>query len=179
MNKDIVADWPLFSPTRSGLRSGYVELVNVDPAVMKYIYKLFSTDSCAPVLGQLALDVMINPPQPGAPSYPLYNVVRREIHTVLKPASLLIIMLGTSLMILLVLAFNSLLQETRNIESAVANNVKRAHEVVNSLPGICCQPVQGGAFAFPRLYLPLKAIQKAKVTTLCLIEASVLQRHSH
>ncbi|TMS10012.1 Alanine aminotransferase 1 [Larimichthys crocea] len=109
-----------------GLRCGYVELVNVDPAVMKYIYKMFSMDTCAPVLGQLALDLMLNPPQPGDPSYPLYNV------------------------------------ETRNIKTAVANNVKRASEVVNGLPGFCCQPVQGGAFAFPRLYLPPKAIQKAK-----------------
>lgn len=75
-------------------------------------------------------------------------------------------MLGTSLIILFVLAFNSLLQETRNIKTAVANNVKRACEVVNGLPGFCCQPVQGGAFAFPRLYLPPKAIQKAKVTAL-------------
>ncbi|XP_058499502.1 alanine aminotransferase 2-like isoform X2 [Solea solea] len=55
-----------------GLRCGYVELVNLDPAVMKYIYTQFSKDSCAPVLGQIALDVMANPPQPGDPSYPLY-----------------------------------------------------------------------------------------------------------
>lgn len=75
---------PLFSPTRGGLRCGYVELVNVDPAVMKYIYKMFSMDTCAPVLGQLALDLMLNPPQPGDPSYPLYNVVRLEIQTVFK-----------------------------------------------------------------------------------------------
>lgn len=44
---------------------------------MKYIYKLFSKDSCAPVLGQIALDVMAKPPQPGDPSYPLYSEVRR------------------------------------------------------------------------------------------------------
>lgn len=56
-----------------------MELVNVDPAVMKYIYTLFSADSCAPVLGQIALDLMTHPPQPGDPSYPLYDVVRPEI----------------------------------------------------------------------------------------------------
>lgn len=61
---------------RCGLRAGYVELVNIDPKVMKYIYKLFSKDSCAPVLGQIALDVMANPPQPGDPSYSLYHTVR-------------------------------------------------------------------------------------------------------
>lgn len=65
----------LLSPTRCGLRGGYVELVNLDPAVTKYIYNLFSKDSCAPVLGQIALDLMTNPPQPGDPSYPCYNMV--------------------------------------------------------------------------------------------------------
>lgn len=109
-----------------GLRGGYVELVNLDPAVMKHIHSLFSTDSCAPVLGQIALDLMMNPPQPGDPSYPLYKM------------------------------------ETQNIKTTLLQNVKQATEVVNNLPGFCCQPVEGGAFMFPRVYLPPKAIQKAK-----------------
>ncbi|XP_071346756.1 alanine aminotransferase 1-like isoform X2 [Trachinotus anak] len=109
-----------------GLRGGYVELVNLDPAVMKYIHNLFSKDSCAPVLGQLALELMINPPQPGDPSYALYNT------------------------------------ETQHIRTTLVHNVKRAVEVVNSLLGFCCQPVEGGAFAFPRVHLPPKAIEKAK-----------------
>ncbi|XP_018531997.1 alanine aminotransferase 2 isoform X1 [Lates calcarifer] len=109
-----------------GLRGGYVELVNLDPAVLKYIKTLFSTDSCAPVLGQLALDLMMNPPQPGDPSYPLYDM------------------------------------ETQHIRTTLVHNAKRAVSVLNSLQGFCCQPVEGGAFAFPRVYLPPKAIQKAK-----------------
>lgn len=60
----------------------------------------------------------------------------------------------------------SVLQETQNIKTMLVHNVKRALEVLNSLPGFCCQPVEGGAFAFPRLYLPPEAIQKAKVTIL-------------
>ncbi|XP_068587354.1 alanine aminotransferase 2-like [Cebidichthys violaceus] len=109
-----------------GLRGGYVELVNLDPAVMKYIFKLFSTNSCAPVLGQFALDLLVNPPQPGDPSYPLYS------------------------------------EETQQIRTMLVHNVKRVYQVVNSLPGFRCQPVEGGAFAFPRLHLPPKAIQKAQ-----------------
>ncbi|XP_041849597.1 alanine aminotransferase 2-like isoform X3 [Melanotaenia boesemani] len=109
-----------------GLRGGYVELVNLDPAVMKYIYTLFSTDACAPILGQIALDLMTHPPQQGDPSYPLYY------------------------------------QETEHIRATLIQNVKKAFEAVNSLPGFSCQPVQGGAFAFPRVHLPPKAIQKAK-----------------
>ncbi|XP_038159681.1 alanine aminotransferase 2 [Cyprinodon tularosa] len=109
-----------------GLRAGYVELVNLDPAVMKHIYSLFSANSCAPVLGQFALDVMTNPPQPGDPSYPLY------------------------------------MKETQHIRTSVAENVRRVEEVINSLPGFSCQPVEGGAFAFPRVFLPPKAIETAK-----------------
>ena len=61
-------------------------------------------------------------------------------------------------------AFSScLLQETQNIKNTLAGNVKRAVEVVNSLPGLCCQPLEGGAFVFPRVYLPPSFIQKAKV----------------
>lgn len=63
---------------RCGLRAGYVELVNLDPAVMKYIYTLFSKDSCSPVLGQIALDLMTDPPKPGDPSYLLYKQVGPE-----------------------------------------------------------------------------------------------------
>lgn len=61
---------------RCGLRGGYVELVNVDPTVMKHVYTMFSKAGCTPVLAQIALDVMVNPPQPGDLSYPLYNMVR-------------------------------------------------------------------------------------------------------
>ncbi|XP_047225203.1 alanine aminotransferase 2-like isoform X1 [Girardinichthys multiradiatus] len=109
-----------------GLRGGYVELVNLDPTVMKHINSLFSTNACAPVLGQIALDVMMNPPQPGDPSYHLY------------------------------------VKETQHIRTSVAENVKRVDEVINSLPGFSCQQVEGGAFAFPRLFLPPKATKRAE-----------------
>ncbi|XP_039876947.1 alanine aminotransferase 1-like isoform X1 [Simochromis diagramma] len=109
-----------------GLRAGYVELVNLDAAVMKYIHTLFSKDTCAPVLGQIALDLMTDPPKPGDPSYLLYK------------------------------------QEIEQIRTVLVHNVKKVHEVVNSLPGFSCPPIEGGLFAFPRLHLTPKAIQKAK-----------------
>lgn len=59
--------------------------------------------------------------------------------------------------------FSHLSQETQNIRNMLAHNMRRAHEVFNSLPGFSCQPL-GGAFLFPRVCLPAKAIQKAKVT---------------
>uniref|UniRef100_A0A3Q0SDD0 alanine transaminase n=1 Tax=Amphilophus citrinellus TaxID=61819 RepID=A0A3Q0SDD0_AMPCI len=104
-----------------GLRSGYVELVNLDPAVMNYIQTLFSKDSSSPVLGQIALDLMTDPPKPGDPSYPLYNQV------------------GTLELYLL----------------------RTSQHYVN-LPGLSCPPIGGGFYAFVRLHLTPKSIQKSK-----------------
>ncbi|XP_028328773.1 alanine aminotransferase 1-like [Gouania willdenowi] len=109
-----------------GLRGGYVELVNVDPAVMEYIYMLFSMDICASLSGQMAIDLMTNPPQPDEPSYPLYW------------------------------------QEKEEIRRTLVHNARKAIEAVNLLVGFSCQPVHGGAFMFPRVNLPLRAIQSAQ-----------------
>ncbi|XP_076829006.1 alanine aminotransferase 2-like isoform X1 [Brachyhypopomus gauderio] len=54
-----------------GLRCGYMELVNLDSSMDQN--KIFSITPFAPVLGQIALDVMVDPPQPRQPSYPLYT----------------------------------------------------------------------------------------------------------
>ncbi|XP_077581073.1 alanine aminotransferase 2 [Stigmatopora nigra] len=109
-----------------GLRGGYVELLNMDPAIMPYIQQTFHLVTLSPVSGQIALDLMAKPPQPGDPSYPLY------------------------------------IQETESARSTLLDNVKRAQQVLNSLPAVSCQPIQGGAFAFPKLHLTDKAIRKAK-----------------
>lgn len=57
------------------------------------------------------------------------------------------------------------LQESQHIRTTVGQNMKKVFEVVNSLPGFCCQPLEGGIFAFPRLHLPPKATERAKVLT--------------
>ncbi|XP_029489028.1 alanine aminotransferase 2-like isoform X2 [Oncorhynchus nerka] len=56
-----------------GLRTGYMELVNVDPAVMVFAKTLLCTDISAPVTGQIALEIMVNPPRPGDPSHSKYT----------------------------------------------------------------------------------------------------------
>uniref|UniRef100_A0A3B4B3L5 alanine transaminase n=1 Tax=Periophthalmus magnuspinnatus TaxID=409849 RepID=A0A3B4B3L5_9GOBI len=96
-----------------GFRGGYVELVNMDPAVMKHVFTIFSKDN-APTPGQIALSVM------------------RGLQSLQEDK-------GQTVFLLL-----------------------KVHEVLNSLPGVSSHPVEGGAFAFPRIDLPPKAIQKAK-----------------
>ncbi|XP_026097133.1 alanine aminotransferase 2 isoform X1 [Carassius auratus] len=56
-----------------GFRTGFMELVNVDEAVMFFAEVLLTGDLCPPVIGQIALDVMADPPHPGEPSYSLYT----------------------------------------------------------------------------------------------------------
>uniref|UniRef100_A0A668TVZ4 alanine transaminase n=1 Tax=Oreochromis aureus TaxID=47969 RepID=A0A668TVZ4_OREAU len=56
-----------------GLRGGYMEVVNIDPAVKKCL----NFTPSAPVLPQLALELSLNPPRPEDSSYNSYT---QEIH---------------------------------------------------------------------------------------------------
>ncbi|KAF4125631.1 alanine transaminase [Geosmithia morbida] len=62
-----------------GHRGGYFELVGFDPEVEANIYKFVSIMLCAPVIGQCLVELMVNPPREGDPSYPLY---RREYDSI-------------------------------------------------------------------------------------------------
>ncbi|XP_035807418.2 alanine aminotransferase 2-like isoform X1 [Amphiprion ocellaris] len=55
-----------------GLRGGYMEVVNMDPAVKKYLSNMHGFSS-PPVLPQLALELMVNPPTSGDSSYNTYT----------------------------------------------------------------------------------------------------------
>uniref|UniRef100_A0A3P8TRZ3 alanine transaminase n=1 Tax=Amphiprion percula TaxID=161767 RepID=A0A3P8TRZ3_AMPPE len=55
-----------------GLRGGYMEVINMDPAVKKYLSNMHGFSS-PPVLPQLALEVMVNPPTSGDSSYNTYT----------------------------------------------------------------------------------------------------------
>ncbi|EED23310.1 alanine aminotransferase, putative [Talaromyces stipitatus ATCC 10500] len=56
-----------------GHRGGYFELVNFDPEVEAQIYKLQSIQLCPSVIGQCLVELMVNPPKEGEPSYELYS----------------------------------------------------------------------------------------------------------
>jgi alanine transaminase len=62
-----------------GHRAGYFELVGFDPEVQAQIYKFISIMLCPPVIGQCLLELVVNPPKPGDPSFELYD---REYNTV-------------------------------------------------------------------------------------------------
>ena len=56
-----------------GHRGGYFELLGFDPEVEAVIYKFVSIMLCAPVIGQCLVELMVNPPKSGEPSYELYK----------------------------------------------------------------------------------------------------------
>jgi alanine transaminase len=56
-----------------GHRGGYFELIGFDPEVAAEVYKFISIQLCPPVLGQCIVEMMVNPPKQGEPSYELYK----------------------------------------------------------------------------------------------------------
>ncbi|XP_055934341.1 alanine aminotransferase 2-like isoform X2 [Argiope bruennichi] len=110
----------------SGVRGGYVELVNFGLDVKKMLFKYASADGCPNVLGQATIYCIMNPPQKGEPSYDLFVKEKTAILKSLKERALM-------------------------VENAF-----------NRMKGIKCNAVAGAMYAFPRLTLPEKAIEKAK-----------------
>ncbi|XP_026178787.1 alanine aminotransferase 2-like isoform X2 [Mastacembelus armatus] len=132
-----------------GLRAGYMETVNLDPEVLHFIDTLLCTDINTPVTGQLALDVMVNPPKPGDLSYDTYT---QKLISCAKPTLLLFP-----------------LKEILLSQATLSHNAQRAWEFLNGLPGMSCQPAMGGIYLYPRLHLPPEIIEQAKK-----VEADVL-----
>jgi len=62
-----------------GLRGGYAEILNLNPAVKALYLKSISAKLCPTVLGQAVMDCVVNPPQPGEPSYELFTKEKAEV----------------------------------------------------------------------------------------------------
>jgi glutamate--glyoxylate aminotransferase len=67
-----------------GLRGGYMELHNIDAAVVDEVYKIASINLCPNVPGQIALGLMVNPPKPGDPSYRKFTEEKSSLITSLQ-----------------------------------------------------------------------------------------------
>merc|ERR1719300_400218 len=52
-----------------GIRGGYAEVINMDPDVMAMLQKSISAKLCPTVIGQACMDVVVNPPTSGEPSF--------------------------------------------------------------------------------------------------------------
>ncbi|TXT12910.1 hypothetical protein VHUM_01311 [Vanrija humicola] len=70
-----------------GRRGGYIETVNLDPGVEELLLKMASISLCAPVSGQIGVDLLVSPPKPGSPSYELFKEESRVIHEGMRDRS--------------------------------------------------------------------------------------------
>lgn len=79
-----------------GRRGGYFEAVNIHPDITDQLYKLASVSLCSNTMGQITVDVMVNPPREGDASYPQYKQETDAIYNSLKRrASKLVAALNT------------------------------------------------------------------------------------
>jgi len=67
-----------------GMRGGYFELLGFDAEVQAQLLKLVSIGLCSNVMGQVAVGLMVKPPQPGEASHPKYVSERDTIMESLK-----------------------------------------------------------------------------------------------
>ncbi|ORZ29988.1 pyridoxal phosphate-dependent transferase [Catenaria anguillulae PL171] len=67
-----------------GRRGGYFECFGIEPEVKEQLYKIASISLCPNVQGQVAVDLMVNPPQPGSESYDLYSTEMTYLFESLK-----------------------------------------------------------------------------------------------
>ncbi|XP_011260421.1 alanine aminotransferase 1 [Camponotus floridanus] len=74
-----------------GIRGGYAEIINMDPEVMKVLLKSISAMLCPSVLGQVVMDVVVNPPQPNEPSYEKFQKEKKETLRSLAKRSRLVV----------------------------------------------------------------------------------------
>ncbi|CAH2324316.1 alanine aminotransferase 2 [Pelobates cultripes] len=59
-------------------------------------------------------------------------------------------------------SYNRFIREKEAVLSNLAYKAKLTEEIFNQIPGIKCNPLQGAMYAFPRIFIPDKAIQRAK-----------------
>ncbi|KAI3408870.1 hypothetical protein GPALN_007464 [Globodera pallida] len=73
-----------------GLRGGYVQFDNMDPEVYVQFKKMISAKLCSTVLGQIAMDCVVDHPNPGDPSYELWMKEKTEVLNSLKKRAQLV-----------------------------------------------------------------------------------------
>uniref|UniRef100_A0A8C5QYD9 Alanine aminotransferase 2 n=1 Tax=Leptobrachium leishanense TaxID=445787 RepID=A0A8C5QYD9_9ANUR len=59
-------------------------------------------------------------------------------------------------------SYEQFITEKEAVLSNLAYKAKMTEEIFNEIPGIKCNPLQGAMYAFPRVFIPSKAVQKAK-----------------
>lgn len=76
----------------------------------------------------------------------------------------------------MIFSFLPITQERTATLSALAEKARLTEQVLNTVQGISCNPVQGAMYSFPCITIPEKAVKEATVSpSPFLIKASVIQ----
>lgn len=67
-----------------GFRGGYAEVINLQPDVKAILLKSISAKLCPPILGQVVIDTIVNPPRKGEPSFEQHEKEKNEVLALLK-----------------------------------------------------------------------------------------------
>ncbi|XP_029464327.1 alanine aminotransferase 2 [Rhinatrema bivittatum] len=59
-------------------------------------------------------------------------------------------------------SYEQFIREKNTVLSSLAKKAKLTEELFNQVPGLQCNPLQGAMYAFPRIFLPPRAIAAAK-----------------
>lgn len=126
-----------------GHRGGYFELCGFDPEVVEQIYKFVSITLCAPVIGQCLVEMMVNPPKEGEPSYELYKQEWDGIFAGLKKRA------------------TALYEAFKKMEGVECQDPQVCLHFTNFTSHHLTRG-QGSMYLFPTINLPAKAIEAAK-----------------
>ena len=61
------------------------------------------------------------------------------------------------------LSYEQFQKEKKNVLGTLALKATLTAEKFNSIPGMKCNAVQGAMYSFPQIFMPQKALDKAKV----------------
>ena len=126
-----------------GHRAGYFELVGFDSEVQAQIYKFISIMLCPPVIGQCLLEMAVNPPKQGDPSFELYDKEYNGVKNGLKERAMA-----------LYEAFKQM--EGVEIGEPQVRTVSTSSDLSNT------NRLQGSMYLFPTIHIPEKANEAAK-----------------
>ncbi|PIO15611.1 hypothetical protein AB205_0145980 [Aquarana catesbeiana] len=59
-------------------------------------------------------------------------------------------------------SYEQFMREKEAVLGNLAQKARVTEELFNQVPGIQCNPLQGAMYAFPRIFIPPRAVEKAK-----------------
>ncbi|XP_002194653.4 alanine aminotransferase 2 [Taeniopygia guttata] len=59
-------------------------------------------------------------------------------------------------------SYAQFIKEKESVLNNLAKKAKLTEDMFNKIPGVHCNPLQGAMYAFPRIFIPSKAIEEAK-----------------